>query len=192
MKVEGQEEQLGLLDALINKIEQFFGGGPKALAEMERSQSGGSSLNPFAGFVKLYNLLKTAGLAWLKKQIMPDPNGIMDGKKMKEKTGLKEDKNKSKSDKDQAQAEEQTKRMKSSTAKALYRAVEPSIFYSNTISMSYSFFEFANRSISNPFMFRSEHSNLQYDNLVNNNNKNPIQTFNCKFSQLKQIITEGD
>ena len=116
----------------------------------------------------------------------------MDGDRYKKTIGLKEEKGKTETDKSQAQAEEQTKRQKASTAKALYRAVEPSIFYSNTVSMNYSFFEFANRTINSPFMFRNEHSNLHYDNLVNNNNKNPIQSFDCKFSQLKQILTEGD
>ncbi|CAG8727279.1 6890_t:CDS:2, partial [Acaulospora morrowiae] len=47
----------------------------------------------------------------------------------KKQTGLKEDSAKSQTDKLQVQAEEQTKRQKASTAKALYRAVEPRMIH---------------------------------------------------------------
>ncbi|CAG8596731.1 12067_t:CDS:2, partial [Acaulospora morrowiae] len=51
--------------------------------------------------------------------------GMMDADCYKKQTGLKGDSAKSQTDKSQAQAEEQTKRQKASTAKALYRAIEP-------------------------------------------------------------------
>lgn len=88
--------------------------------------------------------------------------------------------------------EQQTERQKKSTAKSQNRIVEPAIFYSNTIDFNYDFWEFANRSIANPFMIRFEHSEVLYNNLYNNNNKSPIQNIQCRFSAFKQLIKVGN
>jgi len=93
--------------------------------------------------------------------------------------------------KDQSENEQQTERLKKSTAKSQQRIVEPSIFYSNTIDFNYDFFEFANRCIANPFMIRFEHSETLYNNLLNNNNKSPLQNIQCRFSAFKQCVKVG-
>jgi len=153
--------------------------------EGQEGESGGF----FAGIKNIFRLLKEAFKGWVKKQIGADLNNVFDAQHYEKYAGIKD---KGNTDKEQAQSEEQTKRMKASTAKGQNRVVEPSIFYTNTIDLDYDFFEFGNRSVVNPFMMRSEHSKLLHDNLVNNNNKNPIQQFNIRCSALKQTITEGE
>jgi len=96
-----------------------------------------------------------------------------------------------KQNQDQPQNEQQTKRQKTSTAKSQHRIVEPAIFYSSTIDFNYDFFEFANRCVANPFMIRFEHSEVLCNNLLNNNNKSPIQNIQCRFSAFKQCVKVG-
>jgi len=96
---------------------------------------------------------------------------------------------------DKPEQEAQTERKKKSTAKRKKKeeeTVDPSIFYSSTIDFCYDLWEFANRSIRNPFEVRFEHSDLLLSNLYNNNNASPIHNIDCRFSQFKQIIKVGD
>ena len=40
-------------------------------------------------------------------------------------------------------------------------------------------------------MIRFEHSEVLYNNLLNNNNKSPIQNIQCRFSAFKQCVKVG-
>ncbi|CAJ0747924.1 2232_t:CDS:2 [Entrophospora sp. SA101] len=83
------------------------------------------------------------------------------------------------------------KQAKSTNKVVSERIVEPAIFYSNTVDFSYDFWEFANRCVANPFMIRFEHSETLYNNLINNNDKSPIQNIQCRFSAFKQAVKVG-
>ncbi|CAH1764672.1 6865_t:CDS:2 [Entrophospora sp. SA101] len=103
--------------------------------------------------------------------------------------GVKEKKEQGK---DKPENEQQTGRKAKSTNKVVSeRIVEPAIFYSNTVDFSYDFWEFANRCVANPFMIRFEHSETLYNNLINNNDKSPIQNIQCRFSAFKQAVKVG-
>jgi len=93
---------------------------------------------------------------------------------------------------DHPEREQQTERMKKSTARSQHRIVEPSIFYSNTVDFNYDFWEFANRAMINPVEIRFEHSDMLYNNLVNSNNKSPLQNIHCRYSSFKQLVKVGD
>ncbi|KLL02863.1 MAG: hypothetical protein MRECE_40c002 [Mycoplasmataceae bacterium CE_OT135] len=92
---------------------------------------------------------------------------------------------------DNKETEKQTERRYKSTIKALEKTVEPAIFFSNTVDFNYDFWEFANRCIKNPFEIRFEHSDMLYNNLVNSNDKSPLQNMSCRYSAFKQLIKVG-
>ncbi|CAG8461203.1 16969_t:CDS:10 [Gigaspora margarita] len=99
----------------------------------------------------------------------PSMADILTGKKYGELLGAKTE-DKQTQNKDQSENEQQTKRQKASTAK-----------------------KFANRCVANPFMIRFEHSEVLYNNLLNNTEKarSPIQNIQCSFSAFKQCIKVG-
>ncbi|RHZ35174.1 hypothetical protein [endosymbiont GvMRE of Glomus versiforme] len=92
---------------------------------------------------------------------------------------------------EQTQNEQQTERQKKSTAKNQHRIIGLSLFYTKTADFNYDFWEFANRSIKNPFEIRFEHSDLLCNQLHNNNNVFSTLPFDCRFSQFQQLIKVG-
>jgi hypothetical protein len=81
---------------------------------------------------------------------------------------------------------------KSTYAEALNNVVEPSIFYSNTITFPYNLFDYWLRNEKDPFFVRIYYSNNLYNNLVHNNNTNPITyPLNITFTKLAKILRKG-
>ena len=200
LKVKGSYQSTdfltNMIDGLIDAILPDKGGWLNSITgiseiggESGQGEGGSSWFNPLSGISNFLKLCKEGLKGWVKKQVGTNFNEVFTADKLEKISGIKDD---NKPDLNQAESEKQTERQKKSTAKGQNRIVEPSIFYTNTIDFAYDFFEYGNRSIADPFMLRSEHSKLLHDNLVNNNNKNPIQQFNIRVKHLKQCITEGE
>lgn len=189
VKVQGSYQDVGFLDFLLNKLFAMIGMGDESDIQAQFSGQEGEKGGFWQGLKNLWTLLGVGFKSWIKKQIGTDFGQMFTADRYKKMSGVKE---KNSNDKDQKDSEGQTERMKKSTAKAQNRVIEPAIFYTNTIDLAYDFFEYGNRSMNNPFEVRAEHSKLLHDNLVNNNNKNPIQSFDIRVRHLKQCIAKGE
>src|SRR5437763_15774217 len=86
-----------------------------------------------------------------------------------------------------------TERMfKSTYAEILNNSIEPSIFYSNTLTFPYNLFDYWLRNEKDPFFVRIYYSNNLLNNLIHNNNENPITyPLNITFEKLGNILKPG-
>src|SRR6185437_2285105 len=89
--------------------------------------------------------------------------------------------------------EQHTERLfKSTYADMEDKTVEASILYSNTITFPYNLFDYWLRNEKDPFFCRIYYSNNLYNNLVHNNNENPITyPLNITFEKLGNILRKG-
>ncbi|MCE8163260.1 MAG: hypothetical protein I3274_03520 [Candidatus Moeniiplasma glomeromycotorum] len=112
--------------------------------------------------------------------------GGMGGKDNWEKMGLNRERV-------QRIQEQQTERLfKSTITDALDKTIEPSIFYTNSVQFPYNLFDFFIRYFTPIWEARVHISKNLYNNLVHNNNENPI-TFplNITFQKLGNILRKG-
>src|ERR1043165_1347089 len=87
----------------------------------------------------------------------------------------------------------QTERMFQSTLQYTGdNPVEPSVFYANTVKFPYNLFDFWLRTGRKPFICRIHYSNNLLNNLIHNNNQNPITyPLNITFEKLAHILKPG-
>ncbi|MDR1670355.1 MAG: hypothetical protein LBR43_01330 [Spiroplasmataceae bacterium] len=89
--------------------------------------------------------------------------------------------------------EQHTERLfKSTYSDLVSNTIEPSIFYSNTINFPYNLFDYWLRNEKDPFFVRIYWSNNLLNNLIHNNNENPITyPLNITFKSLANILRKG-
>src|ERR1044071_6575040 len=72
------------------------------------------------------------------------------------------------------------------------QVVEPAIFYANTVKFPYNLFDYWLRNDKEPFACRIHYSNNLLNNLLHNNNQNPITyPLNITFPKLGMILRKG-
>jgi hypothetical protein len=98
-----------------------------------------------------------------------------------------------KREKEQKKQELQTERMyKSALSHTGDNPVEPSVFYANTVSFPYNLFDYWLRANEEAFLARIYYSNNLLNNIVHNNNINPITyPLNITFEKLAYILKPG-
>src|SRR6185369_17458166 len=70
--------------------------------------------------------------------------------------------------------------------------IEPSIFYANTVKFPYNLFDYWLRNDERPFICRMHYSNNLLNNLIHNNNEDPITyPLNITFERLGNILKPG-
>ena len=89
--------------------------------------------------------------------------------------------------------EQQTERLfKSTYADMIDKTIEPTIFYSNSVQFPYNLFDFFLRSFTPHWETRVHISKTLYNNLIHNNNENPITyPLNITFEKLGNILRPG-
>ncbi|KLL03218.1 MAG: hypothetical protein MRECE_23c004 [Mycoplasmataceae bacterium CE_OT135] len=124
-----------------------------------------------------------------------DASGVDEAKEemAKNLVGRDRGKNFMEREKSQRNQEQHTARMFTSTLQYTGdNPIEPSVFYANTVKFPYNLFDFWLRTEQEPFTCRIYHSDNLLNNLIHNNNENPI-TFplNITFEKLGSILKSG-
>jgi hypothetical protein len=115
---------------------------------------------------------------------------ILTGEKLEDTTGSKASKGKNEDKKSEQHTE---RKAKSTLFKGTDKVLATSLFATDTIDFNYDFYEFCNRACSCPFEIRFEHSEILFNNLVNNNNlaTAPIKSISTPFRHFKELLTPG-
>ena len=166
---------------LMTQVGEWAGAAVKGAIGAAASYFGlGSLWKKFSG-KKGADKEKAGGQGSVKDILQPEK--YKEGAGVAKTSGLNQDK----------KTEQHSERKGKNTQKGKEWTLAPSLFATDTIDFNYDFWEFGNRTEKNPFMPRFEHSEVFYNNLINNNNLAcaPIRSINTPFSQFKQLLTPG-